>query len=102
MDVRGFTLDGDFDIELTPIVAYVGAYVINQNPRRIVESNPGGYVDRANGESLRSQQNQPPVLGAFDGIDIGAPASGNLITLQEDLMDEERLLEQEVPINSTP
>ncbi|MEW5769761.1 MAG: hypothetical protein AB1831_05285 [Pseudomonadota bacterium] len=94
MDLRGFTLDGDFDIELTPTVAYVGAYVVNQNPRRIVESNPGGYVDRTNGESLRSQQGLPAVLGAFNAIDTGAPASGNLVSVDPDLMDDERWLEE--------
>lgn len=95
MDVRGFTLDGDFDIELTPTVAYVGAYVVNQNPRRIVESNPGGYVDRTNGESLRTQQGQPVVLGVFNAIDIGAPASGDLVTVDPLLMDEEKLMADE-------
>ncbi len=95
MDVRGFTLDGDFDIALTPVVAYVGAYVVNQNPRRIVESNPGGYVDRTNGESLRTQQGQPLVLGAFNAIDIGAPASGDLVTLDPLLMNEEELMADE-------
>lgn len=95
MDVRGFTLDGDFDLALTPTVAYVGAYVINQNPRRIVESNPGGYVDRENGESLRTQQGPAFMSVAFDTLDAGAPASGDLVSVDPDLMDDERWLEEE-------
>jgi hypothetical protein len=92
MDVRGFTLDGDYDIRLTPNVAYVGTYVINQNPRRIVVSNPGGYVDRENGESLHAHQGP----GAFGGtMDSGAPAAGTLVSVYPGLMDDERLLEEE-------
>lgn len=88
MDVRGFTLDGDFDLELTPTVAYVGAYVINQNPRRIVFSNPGGYVDRVTGESLRTQQSLPGFFTGVDTLTDGAPASGALVTLDPALLDE--------------
>jgi hypothetical protein len=101
MDVRGFTLDGDFDLELTPTVAYIGAYVINQNPRRIVQSNPGGYVDRTNGESLRTQ-GQIVLPGLGNIVPSGAPASGNLVTVASDLMDEERLLEQDASASPAP
>lgn len=104
MDVRGFSLDGDFDIELTPIVAYVGAYVINQNPRRIVEGNPRGYVDQEIGESLRTQQAQPIHADAFYTGDIAAPASGSgsLVNVVSELMDDERWLEENEKGSSAP
>jgi hypothetical protein len=95
MDVRGFTLDGDFDLQLTPTVAYVGAYVVNQNPRRIVFGNPGGYVDQEIGNSLRSQQALPAVLDAFSELEIGAPASGSLVSIDPLMLDEEKLLMDE-------
>lgn len=93
MDVRGFTLDGDFGLELTPTVANVGAYVINQNPRRIVYGNPASYADRESGESLRSLQAPPRLFVALDGLPVGAPSRGRLVTLNTDWMDEEHLLE---------
>jgi hypothetical protein len=94
MDVRGFTLDGDFDLGLTPTVANIGAYVVNQNPRRIVYGNPASYADRESGESLRSLQTPPGQFVAFDGLAAGAPPRGHqLVTLNPDWMDEEHLLE---------
>jgi filamentous hemagglutinin family protein len=104
MDVRGFTLDGDFDLGLTPTVANIGAYVINQNPRRIVYGNPASYADRESGESLRSLQTHPGQSVAFDGLPVGASPRGHqLVTLNLDWMDEEYLLEADARLlNSTP
>lgn len=94
MDVRGFTLDGDFDLELTPNVAHVGAYVINQNPLRIVFSNPAGYVDRINGESLRTQQSLSSFFIGVEGLAERASASDTLVTLAPGLLDEDAALKE--------
>lgn len=89
-DARGFTLTGDYELELKPNEAYIGAFVINQNPRKIVTSNPGGNSDRESGEGLLN----PPALPGVGTLLNGAPASGGLVTVDPALMDEERLLEE--------
>lgn len=95
MDVRGFTLDGDFALGLTPTVANIGAYVINQNPRRIVYGNPASYADRESAESLRSLQTSPGQFVALEGLPVWASPRGGhqLVTLSTDWLDEEHLLE---------
>ena len=89
-DARGFTLTGDYELELKPNEAYIGAFVINQNPRKIVTSNPGGNSDQESGKGLLN----PPALPGVGNLFNGAPASGGLVTVDPTLMDEERLLEE--------
>ena len=43
-DVRGFTLDGAYDLVLTPQAAFIGAYVLVGNPEKVIFSNPSGVV----------------------------------------------------------
>ena len=43
-DVRGFTLDGAYDLVLTPQAAFIGAYVLVSNPEKVIFSNPSGVV----------------------------------------------------------
>ncbi len=92
-DVRGFTLTGDYTLGLQPNEAHIGAYVINQDPNRIVYSNPGGNADQENGDSLRSQQSQSNVPN-IAGLLNGAPASGELVSVDPDLLNEEDLLDE--------
>lgn len=50
--VRGFTLNGDFFLDLNPTVATVGAYVIDFDPRRQVQGSPAGSAMLTVGQSL--------------------------------------------------
>lgn len=43
-DVHGFTLDGAYDMALTPQAAFIGAYVLVGNPEKVIFSNPSGVV----------------------------------------------------------
>lgn len=43
-DVHGFTLDGAYDLLLTPQAAFIGAYVLVGNPEKVIFSNPSGVV----------------------------------------------------------
>ncbi|MBU0918319.1 MAG: hypothetical protein KKD97_18420 [Gammaproteobacteria bacterium] len=43
-DVHGYTLDGAYDLVLTPQAALIGAYVLVGNPEKVIFSNPSGVV----------------------------------------------------------
>ncbi|WP_171019802.1 leukotoxin LktA family filamentous adhesin [Hydrogenophaga sp. 2FB] len=57
--VRGFTLNGDFSLSLTPTQATVGSYVITHDLRRHVAGSPAGSAERTIGESLLSTNAKP-------------------------------------------
>ncbi|MGV3499769.1 MAG: leukotoxin LktA family filamentous adhesin [Hydrogenophaga sp.] len=52
--IRGFTLDGDFFLSLTPDRAIVGDYVINHDLRRLVFGTPPGSAEQTIGAGLLS------------------------------------------------
>jgi hypothetical protein len=92
-DVRAFTLDGDFDLHLTPDIAWIGAYIINQDPRRIVIGNTPGYVDLENGLALRSLDGQDRGLPELfrilrQGMPIVVPTTAGLVQIDARFMDQ--------------
>lgn len=80
-DVRAFTLSGNYDMIVTPESALIGAYVLTQNPRKVVFSNPGGVADlRGRGQlnalyrNVQTDRNNPAsAAGDY------ATASGGLV-----------------------
>ncbi|MCA1978138.1 MAG: hypothetical protein LDL19_02780 [Thiobacillus sp.] len=86
-DLRAFTLDGDFSLALTPDIARIGAYVINQNPRRAVIGTPAGYADREVDEALRSLRQTDIPSTAF-GAPPSRPASvDTLVSLDPEQLE---------------
>ncbi|MCB1963628.1 MAG: leukotoxin LktA family filamentous adhesin [Rhodocyclaceae bacterium] len=57
-DVRAFTLSGLYDMVVTPESALIGAFIITQNPRKVVFSNPGGVADLRSRGRLNALEHQ--------------------------------------------
>lgn len=75
-DVRGFTLDGRYDLIVTPQAALIGAYVLTANPEKVVFSNPSGVTTGQTqaGADLNVQRDQ---VGAR-GLALARSVQGNL------------------------
>lgn len=50
-DVRAFTLDGRYDLRITPDAAFVGAFVISQNPDKVVYGGTPGSANEESGDT---------------------------------------------------
>ncbi|MCP5307913.1 leukotoxin LktA family filamentous adhesin [Cognatazoarcus halotolerans] len=57
-DARGFTLSGNYDLDVTPDAAHIGAFLIHANPRKVVFSTPGGNASTTTENVLASQNSQ--------------------------------------------
>lgn len=57
--IRGFTLDGDFFLSLTPTQAFLGDYVINYDLRRLVFGTPLGSAELTVGAGLLGTSASP-------------------------------------------
>ncbi|WP_302173380.1 leukotoxin LktA family filamentous adhesin [uncultured Hydrogenophaga sp.] len=57
--IRGFTLDGDFFLSLTPTEAYLGDYVVNYDLRRLVFGTPLGSAELTVGAGLLGTSASP-------------------------------------------
>ena len=90
-DVRAFTLSGLYDMVVTPESALIGAYVITQNPRKVVFSNPGGVADLKSRGQLNALDHQTKndksnrvAAGASENY---ATASGGLVFVDPAVFD---------------
>jgi len=103
-DARAFTLDGNYELDVGLDSAFIGAFIIQSNPRKIIGSDPGGSAGNDADDGLLGgdrgvRQTVAPLH--IPGALSGAPASGTLVRLSEDwledgwLLDELRLLDEE-------
>ena len=90
-DVRAFTLSGLYDMVATPESALIGAYVITQNPRKVVFSNPGGVADlKSRGQlnaldhQMKNDKSNRVAAGTAENY---ATASGGLVFVDPALFD---------------
>lgn len=90
MDFRAFTPNGDFNLSLTPTVAHVDAFIINQNPQRLVFGNPPGNAEQTAEDSLHRL---PPVYINLNHMVSALPNRSPLVTLDTNLLDEAQLLQ---------
>lgn len=90
-DVRGFTLDGRYDLIVTPQAALIGAYVLTGNPEKVIFSNPSGVTtgQTQTGSDLNAQSDQTGARGLALARGVQgnlAPAAG-LLQIGADLFD---------------
>lgn len=90
-DVRGFTLDGRYDLIVTPQAALIGAYVLTGNPEKVIFSNPSGVTtgQTQTGSDLNAQRDQAGARGLALARGVQgnlAPAAG-LLQIGGDLFD---------------
>ena len=90
-DVRGFTLDGRYDLIVTPQAALIGAYVLKGNPEKVIFSNPSGVTtgQTQTGSDLNAQRDQAGARGLALARGVQgnlAPAAG-LLQIGGDLFD---------------
>lgn len=93
-DARAFTLDGRFRLDLTADRAFIGAYVLESNPFKVIASDPGGTADNTNGAGRRTVDEQGirrtlPQIQALGGLVAGgAPAAtSDLVRVADELFD---------------
>lgn len=90
-DVRGFTLNGRYDLIVTPQAALIGAYVLTGNPEKVIFSNPSGVTtgQTQTGSDLNAQRDQAGARGLALARGVQgnlAPAAG-LLQIGGDLFD---------------
>ena len=90
-DVRGFTLTGNYDLIVDPDTALIGAFVLTQNPRKVVFSNPGGVADlRSRGQLNALYLRQNKDRGAPEtqaSSTVYASAAGDLVFVDPAVFD---------------
>lgn len=87
--VRGFTLNGDFTLNMTPTNATVGAYVINYDLRRHVAGTPAGSAQGTIGESLLSTSAKPDDESLAIGSEADKEDGKALININLDGLDKD-------------
>jgi hypothetical protein len=96
-DARAFTLGGDYELDVSLDRAFIGAFIIESNPRRIITSDPGGSAGNDADDALLGgdrgvRQTVTPLH--IPGALSGAPASGTLVRLSEDWLEDGWLLDE--------